>query len=72
MVDDVSSDLIAPPETGVRWMDLTGLHDLNALKAVGDGFGLHPLVVEDVADTGQRPKVEDYGNYLYIVFDLLG
>lgn len=53
-------------------MDLTGLHDLNALKAVGDGFGLHPLVVEDVADTGQRPKVEDYGNYLYIVFDLLG
>lgn len=69
-VDDIRG-LVAPPESGVRWVDLIGLHDLDVLKGVADGFGLHPLVVEDIANTGQRPKVEDYGDYLYVVFKLL-
>lgn len=70
-VDDVSVGLATPVPSGVRWVDLTGLHDLDILKEVGDIFGLHPLVVEDIANTDQRPKVEDYGDYLYIVFKML-
>lgn len=70
-VDDVQDGFAAPPESGIRWVDLVGLHDLDILKGVGDGFGLHPLVVEDIANTDQRPKVEDYGDYLYIVFKML-
>ena len=37
----------------------------------GLGFDLHPLVLEDIANTGQRPKVEDYEGYLYIVVRML-
>lgn len=68
---DARDGLVAPPESGARWVDVTGLHDLDVLKGVGDGFGLHPLVLEDVANTNQRPKVEDYGDYLYIVFKMM-
>lgn len=69
-IDDVSV-IAAPIQSGVRWVDLTGLHDLDILKRIGDDFGLHPLVVEDIANTDQRPKVEDYEDYLYIVFKIL-
>ena len=71
-VDGLTVDLTTPVRSGVRWVALTGLHDLDVLKRVGDAFGLHPLVVEDIANTEQRPKVEDYGDYLYIVFKMLG
>jgi magnesium transporter len=71
LLDQVSGDLYAPVPSGVRWVDVTGVHDLEILKRVGDGFDLHPLVVEDIANTDQRPKVEDYGDYLYIVFRTL-
>lgn len=70
-VEDVHGHLIPPGKPGVRWVDLTGLHDMDAIKSLGDCFGLHPLVMEDIANTGQRPKVEDYGDYLYIVFKML-
>lgn len=69
--DDVNVGLAVPSPSGVRWVNLTGLHDLDTLKGVGDAFGLHPLVVEDIANTDQRPKVEDYEDYLYIVFKML-
>ncbi|HAR94903.1 MAG TPA: magnesium and cobalt transport protein CorA [Deltaproteobacteria bacterium] len=70
-VDDLNVGLAVPLPSGVRWVNLTGLHDLDTLKGVGDAFGLHPLVVEDIANTDQRPKVEDYEDYLYIVFKML-
>jgi magnesium transporter len=37
------------------------------LEQLGERFGLHPLVVEDILNTDQRPKLEDYGEYLFIV-----
>jgi magnesium transporter len=51
----------------VAWINVDGLHDVEALGKLGDRFGLHPLVVEDILNTGQRPKVEDYGDYIFIV-----
>ncbi len=51
----------------VSWVNVTGLHDVEVLDAMGVHFGLHPLVTEDIAHTGQRPKLEDYADYLYIV-----
>lgn len=51
----------------VYWLNVYGLHDTDILAEVGRRFGLHPLVVEDIANTDQRPKVEDYGDYLFIV-----
>ncbi len=53
------------------WIRVRGLHNAEKLGALGDSFRIHPLVLEDILNTDQRPKVEDYGEYLYIVFKLL-
>ncbi|BCL77434.1 magnesium and cobalt transport protein CorA [Jeongeupia sp. HS-3] len=49
------------------WLNLHGLADLDLLKYVGQRFNLHPLTMEDILHTEQRPKVEVYPGYLYIV-----
>ncbi len=57
---------------GVSWINVTGLHEVELLAQFGSAFGLHPLVLEDILNTDQRPKLEDYGEYLYIVIKRLG
>ena len=49
------------------WLNVHGLQDASPMKAIGQRFGLHPLVLEDILNTGQRPKIDDYGDYLYLV-----
>lgn len=51
----------------VVWVDLDGLHDVDLVAGLGRVFGVHPLVLEDVVQTGQRLKVEEYGDYVYVV-----
>jgi magnesium transporter len=55
----------------VSWINVDGLHDIEIIQQVGDCQGLHPLVLEDILNTDQRPKLEDYGDYLYIVLKML-
>ncbi len=45
---------------GVTWLDVAGVGDVVTVDAVGQAFGLHPLVVEDLVHLGQRPKLEVY------------
>ena len=49
------------------WINIDGLHDISIIEKLGKQFEIHPLVLEDIVHTSQRPKVEDYENYLYIV-----
>jgi magnesium transporter len=51
----------------VTWIDVSGLHQVQNLQKLGECFHLHPLVLEDILETEQRPKIEDYDDYLYIV-----
>jgi magnesium transporter len=55
----------------VTWINIDGLGDINVLRVLGKRFNLHPLALEDVLDTGQRPKVEQYDDYLFIVAQML-
>jgi magnesium transporter len=55
----------------VTWIDIDGVHDLEILEKLGNCFGLHSLVLEDVLNTDQRPKIEDYGDYTYIVLKMI-
>ncbi len=48
------------------WLDLPGLDD-EALGLLGDDMGVHPLALEDAVKFGQRPKLEEYGNYVHLV-----
>lgn len=55
----------------VTWINVDGLHDPGVIEAFGQEFGLHPLVMEDVLSLGQRPKVEEYGDYLFVELNML-
>jgi len=55
----------------VTWIDVDGIHEVEILEKLGDSFGLHPLVVEDILNTDQRPKMEDFGDYIFIVLKML-
>ncbi|MBI4183518.1 MAG: magnesium/cobalt transporter CorA [Proteobacteria bacterium] len=51
----------------VLWVNVDGLGDVEAIRRVGETFGLHPLALEDVVNVHQRPKVEEYADHLYLV-----
>ena len=57
-------------QESVTWIDLVGLHDVELLAALGNEFGLHPLALEDVIHTHQRPKLEDYGEHCFLILRL--
>ena len=55
----------------VTWINIDGLHQVEIVEALGEHLDLHPLVMEDIVHTGQRPKMEDYENTLFIVLKML-
>src|SRR2546422_285354 len=55
----------------IRWIEFNGLGDVDALKALGAKFGLHPLALEDVLNVGQRPKMEPYAGHLFIIAQMI-
>ena len=58
----------APP---VNWINIDGLHEVELIEKIGTHFNIHPLTLEDIVNTGQRPKVEDFEKYVYLVFKML-
>ena len=55
----------------VTWLNIQGLHDLELIRRIGKGFDLHPLILEDIVHTGQRPRVEEHENCLFIISRIL-
>lgn len=51
----------------VVWVNVDGLGDIGVIQALGELFGLHRLALEDVVNLHQRAKVDDYGDYLFII-----
>lgn len=56
----------------VVWINITGLHDIGVIERTGEIFGLHPLILEDILNTEQRPKMEDYDDAIYVVMRMIG
>ena len=55
----------------VTWINIEGLNDIPLLEALGKHFAIHPLTLEDMLNCGQRPKLEDYGSYHFVVMKSL-
>ncbi|MBD3223158.1 MAG: magnesium/cobalt transporter CorA [Caldithrix sp.] len=55
----------------VTWINLYGLHDVEKIKTMGDIFELHPLIIEDIVNTDQRPKIEEYENCVFCILKML-
>jgi len=58
-------------ESNVTWLNIDGLKDLTVIEKVGDYLGLHPLLIEDITNTNQRPKIEDFGEYIFIILKMI-
>jgi len=69
--ETVDLSLIRPKPDGVVWVDLEGVHQVETVRSLGEAYNLHPLVLEDIVSTVQRPKVEDYDDYLFVVVKML-
>ncbi len=54
----------------VTWINIDGLHDVAVIEKIGKHFDVHPLVLEDILNTGQRPKVEEFEHYIYVVLKM--
>jgi magnesium transporter len=55
----------------VTWLNIDGLHDTDLIDKIGKHYDIHPLVLEDILNTGQRPKIEVFDDYLFIVLKML-
>jgi len=55
----------------VTWINIDGIHDIKIIEKIGKHFDLHPLILEDIVNTGQRPKIEDFGDYIFVVLKML-
>ncbi len=54
----------------ITWINIDGLHDVDVIEKIDSRFGIHPLVLEDILNTEQRPKIEDYGDYVFITLKM--
>lgn len=71
-VDTVEDLLAVTNDERVAWVDVEGLGDGAILHWLRDSLGVHPLAVADIANTGQRPKFEDYGDRDLIIAQVIG
>lgn len=66
-----AGDYVVRSGDHVAWLNVDGVHQVEVIEALGRAFNLHPLVMEDILSIDQRPKVEDYDGYLYLVMRVL-
>jgi len=67
VVDSIEEVFAYRDTPTVTWINIDGLHDVELVRKLGAHFNFHPLALEDVLHCSQRPKVEDYGAYHFLV-----
>ncbi len=55
------------PKNGTRWVNVYGVHDVELIQKIGAAFHLHPLVMEDIVNTSNRPKDDVFAHQLFIL-----
>jgi len=70
-VESVEECLPFHETSTVTWINIDGVHDPAVIDRLGRAFGLHPLILEDIMTTSQRPKLEDLGGSIYVVLRML-
>jgi len=64
-------NLTVAAEPAVTWVDVRGIHQVDVIEAFGKRFNLHPLLLEDIVNTEQRPKLDEYDSYWYLVLKMV-
>ena len=55
----------------VTWVNLNGLNNIKEIETIGSYYQLHPLLLEDIVNTSQRPKIDEYKDYTFIVLKMM-
>ncbi len=55
----------------VTWINIDGIHRMEIMEGIAKAFSLHSLLVEDVVNTEQRPKMEDFDDCVFVVLKML-
>lgn len=70
-VETVEECVAYRDKKSVTWINISGIHDVAVIEKIGEKFNLHPLLMEDIVNTEQRPKLEDYEDYLSVILKML-
>ena len=70
-ISDINACLPFIQKESVTWFNITGIHDTQLIADIGSQFGLHALVLEDIVNSEQRSKMDDYGDYLFVVLKMV-
>lgn len=70
-VDKIEECFSYKETPSVSWINIDGIHDTEIIKKIGDCYNIHPLVLEDIANTTQRPKFEDFDDYIFLIIKML-
>lgn len=54
----------------VTWINIDGVHEVKIIEELGKNYNFHPLILEDIVDTDQRPKIKDFGDYIFIILKM--
>ena len=55
----------------ITWININGLNNIDAIETIGKHYNLHPLTLEDIVNTQHRPKLDEFNDYLFLVFKML-
>jgi magnesium transporter len=70
-LETLAECMVLKPSPVVTWINVDGLSQVEVLQQFGSCYGIHPLVLEDILATDQRPKAQDFGEYLYVVLKMI-
>lgn len=70
-VDTIEECMPYRDTRATAWINLDGVQHVDLVARLGAHFGIHPLVLEDIVNTNQRPKLDIMGDYLFVVFRML-
>lgn len=65
--DDISVCIEDIDKNQVNWINIDGIHDMNIISTIGKAFDIHPLLLEDIVNSDQRPKFESFDNFIFVV-----
>ncbi len=69
-IDAIEDVLDSLHDSKVSWINVDGLGDVETLQKLGEHFRIHPLALEDVFNTGQRPHIDEYDDQLFVVLEM--
>jgi magnesium transporter len=70
-VDAIEASFAFKDTSTCTWINVDGVHDVDLIQKMGDRFSIHPLTIEDIVNTGQRSKSEEFEAYVYFVLKML-